>query len=162
MAVARSSWMCASISCFFHLLCFYPTVQVKKCQLTLTSALHKNCPGQTALSAPRVQPTQPWAEGQDTSRALQGSCKEFLVLSQLPSSLMNCKRSRSLPIQRALWHPQLQLLSKKVISQGKALQPFLGTWEGTMIMVVQLKARKTHSEKETDGIIKIIYIYIYT
>lgn len=29
-------------------------------------------------------------------------------------------------------------------------------------MVVQLKARETRSEKETDGIIKTIYIYIYT
>ena len=30
-----------------------------------------------------------------------------------------------------------------------------------MNMVIQLKARKTHSEKETDGIIKTIYS-IYT
>lgn len=70
--------------------------------------------------------------------------------------------SCSLPVQRALWHPQLHALSKKVITQGKALHPFLGTWEGTMIMVVHLKARETHSEKQTDGIIKTTYIYIYT
>lgn len=31
-----------------------------------------------------------------------------------------------------------------------------------MIVVVQLKARETHSEKETDGIIETIYIFIYT
>lgn len=51
---------------------------------------------------------------------------------------------------------------KRVISQGKALQPFLGMWEGKIIMVVQLKAKKTHSEKKTDSIIKTVYIYIYT
>lgn len=56
MAVARSSWLCASISYLFY---FFPTVQVKKCQLMLSSALHKMCPGQTAPSAPRIQPPQP-------------------------------------------------------------------------------------------------------
>lgn len=96
-------------------LFFYLTVQVKKCQQMLSSALHKNCPGQTAPSAPQVQPTQPWAEGQDTSRALQ--------LSRAPGGhpAAQLMGSPSLPILRALQHPRLQLLPKKGHQSGKDL-----------------------------------------
>lgn len=126
---------------------FYPTVQVKKCQLMRTSALHKNCPGQTAPPAPRIQLTQLWAEGQDTRMALQVSRAHG---SQPAAQLMgSCQFKGLFSILSCDRFP------KRVISQGKALQPFLGMWEGQWLWLLSLKQGKHTQERKQMVLLKL-------
>lgn len=118
------------------------------------------CPGITKSAAyePQLQPTQQLATWTANARG-------FTWLS-LCFSEQSSWRPASCPADRLTFpfisKGSLASLATTAFQKGssfreKPQQHFLGMWEVKVSMAIQLKARKMHSGKETDGIMKALY-----
>lgn len=112
----------------------------------------------TASFQSRLQPTQPPALGMANEWG-------FIRLSPCPGEQSSWQAGshpadgHALPLNRK---GSSASLATTAFQKGSSFrewprQPFLGMWVVKMNTVIQLKARKIQSGKETDGIIKPIY-----